>query len=119
MTHLPDDLVQRKHNYAIVDEVSADWWRGLLWFISGPVPQEIVMNSMNWNQNWKSSSITASISKWFYLKQKKLLKEGKLKKRSLALRAYRSLPKKTKLLSFKWRRNQTITSKNGEPIHGR
>jgi preprotein translocase subunit SecA len=24
MTHLPDDLVQRKHNYAIVDEVSAD-----------------------------------------------------------------------------------------------
>jgi preprotein translocase subunit SecA len=40
MTHSPDDLVQRKHNYAIVDEVDSvliDDARPLI--ISGPVPQ--------------------------------------------------------------------------------
>jgi preprotein translocase subunit SecA len=49
MTHSPDDLVQRKHNYAIVDEVDSvliDDARTPL-IISGPVPQEIVMNSMS------------------------------------------------------------------------
>jgi hypothetical protein len=35
-------------------------------------------HEFNERKNWKSSSITASISKWFYLKQK-LLKEGKTK----------------------------------------
>jgi preprotein translocase subunit SecA len=48
MTH-SDDLVQRKHNYAIVDEVDSvliDDARTPL-IISGPVPQEIVMNSMS------------------------------------------------------------------------
>jgi preprotein translocase subunit SecA len=41
MTHSPDDLVQRKHNYAIVDEVDSvliDDARTPL-IISGPVPQ--------------------------------------------------------------------------------
>jgi preprotein translocase subunit SecA len=40
MTHSPDDLVQRKHNYAIVDEVDSvliDDARTPL-IISGPVP---------------------------------------------------------------------------------
>jgi preprotein translocase subunit SecA len=40
MAHLPEDLVQRKHNYAIVDEVDSvliDDAKPLI--ISGPVPQ--------------------------------------------------------------------------------
>jgi preprotein translocase subunit SecA len=41
MAHSPEDLVQRKHNYAIVDEVDSvliDDARTPL-IISGPVPQ--------------------------------------------------------------------------------
>ena len=41
MAHSPDDLVQRKHNYAIVDEVDSvliDDARTPL-IISGPVPE--------------------------------------------------------------------------------
>jgi preprotein translocase subunit SecA len=39
MTHSPDDLVQRKHNYAIVDEVDSVLIDDANLIISGPVPQ--------------------------------------------------------------------------------
>ena len=46
MAHTPDDLVQRPHHYAIVDEVDSvliDDARTPL-IISGPIPKEIVMS---------------------------------------------------------------------------
>ena len=49
MSHTPEDLVQRKHHYAIVDEVDSvlvDDARTPL-IISGPIPEEIDMNLIN------------------------------------------------------------------------
>jgi hypothetical protein len=82
------DLVQRKHNYAIVDEsiLLIDDAQNLI--ISGPVPQEIVMNSMNWNQNWKLVALQRQLANGF-IWSKKLLK-GKTKEGGvLLLRAYK------------------------------
>jgi preprotein translocase subunit SecA len=103
MTHSPDDLVQRKHNMPLLMKSILYWLmtQGLLWLYLVQYHREIVMNSMSWNQNWKSSSFTASISKWFYLKQKNYLKKEKIKEGGvLLLRAYRSLPKNKALIKF-------------------
>jgi preprotein translocase subunit SecA len=61
--------------------------------ISGPVPQG---DRHEFNElKPKIENLVASISKWFFYRSKKLLKEGKTKEGGvLLLRAYRSLPKK-------------------------
>jgi preprotein translocase subunit SecA len=103
MTHSPDDLVQRKHNYAIVDEVDSvliDDAR-TLWLYLVQYHKEIVMNSMSWNQKLKNLvSLQRQLANGFYLKQKKLLKEGKLKKAESCFKSYRSLPKNKALIKF-------------------
>jgi preprotein translocase subunit SecA len=44
MAHSPADLVQRKHNFAIVDEVDSVLIDDAPLIISGPVYKEIVMS---------------------------------------------------------------------------
>jgi preprotein translocase subunit SecA len=71
MTHSPDDLVQRKHNYAIVDEVDSvliDDARTPL-IISGPVPQGD-RHEFNVKPKLKISSLQRQLANGFYLKQK-------------------------------------------------
>jgi len=104
MSRVPEDLVQRKHNYAIVDEVDSvliDDARTPL-IISGPTPRgdnqefaplkpriEKIVNAQ------KTYINTALID------AKKLLAEGKDKDGGVALlRAYRGLPKNKALIKF-------------------
>jgi preprotein translocase subunit SecA len=104
MSRVPEDLVQRKHNYAIVDEVDSvliDDARTPL-IISGPTPKgdnqefaplkpriEKIVNAQ------KTYINTALID------AKKLLAEGKEKEGGVALlRAYRGLPKNKALIKF-------------------
>ncbi len=104
MSRVPEDLVQRKHNYAIVDEVDSvliDDARTPL-IISGPTPRgdnqefaplkpriEKIVNAQ------KTYINTALID------AKKLLAEGKDKEGGVALlRAYRGLPKNKALIKF-------------------
>ncbi len=104
MAHSPVDLVQRKHNFAIVDEVDSvliDDARTPL-IISGPVPQgdrhefnELkpkVENLVNHQRQLANGFLTEA---------KRLIKEGNTKDGGLALlRAYRSLPKNKALIKF-------------------
>ncbi len=104
MAHSPDDLVQRKHNYAIVDEVDSvliDDARTPL-IISGPVPQgdrhefielkpkiENLVNSQR------------QLANGFLAEAKKLIAAGNTKDGGfLLLRAHRSLPKNKALIKF-------------------
>jgi preprotein translocase subunit SecA len=104
MTHSPDDLVQRKHNYAIVDEVDSvliDDARTPL-IISGPVPQG---DRHEFNElKPKIENLVAlqrQLANGFLSEAKKSLKEGKTKEGGvLLLRAYRSLPKNKALIKF-------------------
>ncbi len=104
MAHSPEELVQRKHNFAIVDEVDSvliDDARTPL-IISGPVPQgdrhefnELkpkVENLVN---------LQRQLANGFLSEAKKLIKEGNTKDGGfLLLRAYRSLPKNKALIKF-------------------
>lgn len=104
MAHSPADLVQRKHNFAIVDEVDSvliDDARTPL-IISGPVPQgdrhefnELkpkVDNLVNLQRTLLNGVLAES---------KKLLKEGKTKEAGfLLLRVHRGLPKNKALIKF-------------------
>lgn len=104
MSRIPEDLVQRKHNYAIVDEVDSvliDDARTPL-IISGPTPkgdnQEFaplkprIEKIVNAQKNYVNSALTDA---------KKLLAEGKDKEGGVALlRAYRGLPKNKALIKF-------------------
>ncbi|AWI25905.1 preprotein translocase subunit SecA [Flavobacterium pallidum] len=104
MAHSPADLVQRKHNFAIVDEVDSvliDDARTPL-IISGPVPQgdrhefnELrpkVENLVN---------LQRQLANGFLAEAKKLIKEGNTKDGGFSLlRAYRSLPKNKALIKF-------------------
>lgn len=104
MTHSPNDLVQRKHNYAIVDEVDSvliDDARTPL-IISGPVPQG---DRHEFNElKPKIENLVAiqrQLANNFLSEAKKLIKEGKTKEGGvLLLRAYRSLPKNKALIKF-------------------
>jgi preprotein translocase subunit SecA len=104
MAHSPDDLVQRKHNYAIVDEVDSvliDDARTPL-IISGPVPQgdrhefnELKPKIENLVQ------LQRQLSNGFLTEAKRLVKEGNMKDGGFnLLRAYRSLPKNKALIKF-------------------
>lgn len=104
MAHAPEDLVQRKHNYAIVDEVDSvliDDARTPL-IISGPVPQgdrheflELkpkVENLVTLQRKLATDCLTEA---------KRLFKEGNSKDAGFNLyRSYRALPKSKALIKF-------------------
>ena len=104
MSRSPEDLVQRKHNYAIVDEVDSvliDDARTPL-IISGPTPkgdnQEFaplkprIEKIVNAQKTYVNTALTDA---------KKLLADGKDKEGGIALlRAYRGLPKNKALIKF-------------------
>lgn len=104
MTHSPDDLVQRKHNYAIVDEVDSvliDDARTPL-IISGPVPQGDRHEFNELKPKIENLvSLQRQLANGFLSEAKKLLKDGNTKEGGfLLLRAYRSLPKNKALIKF-------------------
>ena len=104
MAHAPEDLVQRKHNYAIVDEVDSvliDDARTPL-IISGPVVdgdrheflelKPKVENLFNLQKKIATDCLTEA---------KRLLKEGNTKEGGFyLLRTYRALPKNKALIKF-------------------
>jgi preprotein translocase subunit SecA len=104
MAHSPEDLVQRKHNFAIVDEVDSvlvDDARTPL-IISGPVPQgdrhefnELkpkVENLVTLQRKLATDCLTEA---------KRLFKEGNAKDAGFNLfRSYRALPKSKALIKF-------------------
>lgn len=104
MARSPEDLVQRKHNYAIVDEVDSvliDDARTPL-IISGPTPkgdnQEFaplkprIEKIVNAQRAYVNSALTEA---------KKMLAEGKEKEGGMALlRAYRGLPKNKATIKY-------------------
>lgn len=104
MARVPEDLVQRGHNYAIVDEVDSvliDDARTPL-IISGPTPK---------GDNQMYFELKGKVEKLFNAQKaytstaladaKKLFSEGKEKEAGIALlRAYRGLPKSKPLIKF-------------------
>ncbi|MFL5763519.1 MAG: preprotein translocase subunit SecA [Bacteroidia bacterium] len=104
MARLPEDLVQRKHNYAIVDEVDSvliDDARTPL-IISGPTPQgdnqefapmkPRIEKIVNAQKSYVNTALADA---------KKLLAEGNDKEGGVALlRAHRGLPKNKALHKF-------------------
>lgn len=104
MAHAPTDLVQRKHNFAIVDEVDSvliDDARTPL-IISGPVPQgdrhefNELRPKVDHLVNLQRTLLTGVLAE-----AKKLIKEGKAKEGGfLLLRVYRGLPKNKALIKF-------------------
>lgn len=104
MAHSPEDLVQRKHNYAIVDEVDSvliDDARTPL-IISGPVPQgdrhefNELKPKVDHLVNLQRTLINGVLAE-----AKKLIREGNTKEGGvLLLRAHRGLPKNKALIKF-------------------
>lgn len=104
MSHDPDDLVQRKHNFAIVDEVDSvliDEARTPL-IISGPVPKGDVHE---FNQLKPKIGQLVEIQRKHLVKElaeaKKLIANGDTKEGGLKLyRVYRGLPKNKALIKY-------------------
>lgn len=104
MSHTPEDLVQRKHNYAIVDEVDSvliDDARTPL-IISGPVPQG---DRHEFNElKPKVSDIVAKQRHYLngvLAEAKKLIAEGNVKEGGIQLlRVHRGLPKNKALIKY-------------------
>ena len=104
MSHSPDDLVQRPHNYAIVDEVDSvlvDDARTPL-IISGPIPKgdvhefEQLKPAISNIVEVQRKLLTGTLAE-----AKKLIAEGDLKEGGLKLlRVYRGLPKNKALIKF-------------------
>ena len=104
MAHSPNDLVQRKHNYAIVDEVDSvliDDARTPL-IISGPVPQGDRHEFMEMKPKIENLvALQRQLANGFLSESKKLIKEGNTKDGGFQLlRAYRALPKNKALIKF-------------------
>ncbi|HLT65762.1 MAG TPA: preprotein translocase subunit SecA [Flavobacterium sp.] len=104
MAHSPEELVQRPHNYAIVDEVDSvliDDARTPL-IISGPVPQGDRHEFLELKP--KVESLVAQqrqLSNSFLTEAKRLIKAGDVKQGGFnLLRAYRALPKNKALIKF-------------------
>jgi preprotein translocase subunit SecA len=99
-----EDLVQRKHNFAIVDEVDSvliDDARTPL-IISGPTPQG---DKHEFNEYKPRVEKIVSVQKQFIqtciTEAKRLVGEGKEKEAGIPLlRAYRGLPKNSALIKF-------------------
>ena len=104
MAHSPSDLVQPKHNYAIVDEVDSvliDDARTPL-IISGPVPQG---DRHEFNELKPKISDLVNKQRQYLTgvlaEAKKLIKEGDTKEGGLLLlRVHRGLPKNKALIKF-------------------
>ncbi|APU69079.1 preprotein translocase subunit SecA [Christiangramia flava] len=104
MSHSPDDLVQRFHNYAIVDEVDSvliDDARTPL-IISGPVPKGDTHEFMELKP---AISNIVEVQKKYLTKvlaeARRLIKEGDTKEGGFQLlRVYRGLPKNKALIKF-------------------
>lgn len=104
MAHSPKDLVQRPHNYAIVDEVDSvliDDARTPL-IISGAIPKG---DLHEFNELKPSVDKLVNIQRKFLLgvlsDAKKLIAEGDLKEGGFKLlRVYRGLPKNKALIKF-------------------
>jgi preprotein translocase subunit SecA len=104
MAHSPEDLVQRKHNYAIVDEVDSvliDDARTPL-IISGPVPDGDRHEFNELKPKIENLyNLQRQLSNGFLTEAKRLFKEGNNKEAGFQLlRAYRSLPKNKALIKF-------------------
>jgi preprotein translocase subunit SecA len=104
MAHSPEDLVQRKHNYAIVDEVDSvliDDARTPL-IISGPVPEGDRHEFTELKPKIENLvSLQRQLANGFLSEAKKLIKDGNAKDGGfLLLRAHRSLPKNKALIKF-------------------
>ena len=104
MAHSPEDLVQRKHNYAIVDEVDSvliDDARTPL-IISGPVPQGD-RHEFNELKPKVDNLVTLQrkIATDCLTEAKRLIKEGNTKDGGFnLLRSHRALPKSKALIKF-------------------
>ncbi len=104
MSHSPQDLVQRPHHFAIVDEVDSvliDDARTPL-IISGPVPQG---DRHEFNELKPKINDIVSVQKKLLTgvlaEAKKLIKEGDAKEGGVKLlRVYRGLPKNKALIKF-------------------
>ena len=104
MSHSPDDLVQRPHNYAIVDEVDSvlvDDARTPL-IISGPIPKgdihefEQLKPAISNIVEVQRKLLTGTLAE-----AKRLIQAGDLKEGGLQLlRVYRGLPKNKALIKF-------------------
>ncbi len=106
MVHHPDEMVQRKHHYAMVDEVDSvliDDARTPL-IISGPIPKgdeqqfHILKPRIERLMDAQKKVINASLTE-----AKKLIAEGKTDKESGGLhlfRAYRGLPKHGAIIKY-------------------
>ena len=104
MAHSPEDLVQRKHNFAIVDEVDSvliDDARTPL-IISGPVPQGDRHEFNELKPKIENLvSLQRQLSNGFLTEAKRLVKEGNTKDGGFnLLRAFRALPKNKALIKF-------------------
>jgi len=104
MAHSPEDLVQRKHNYAIVDEVDSvliDDARTPL-IISGPVPDGDRHEFNELKPKIENLyNLQRQLSNGFLTDAKRLFKEGNMKEAGFKLlQAYRSLPKNKALIKF-------------------
>ena len=104
MSHSPDDLVQRPHHYAIVDEVDSvliDDARTPL-IISGPVPKGDVHEFENLKpQIAQIVEVQRKQLTGVLAEAKKLIKEGETKEGGLQLlRVFRGLPKNKALIKF-------------------
>lgn len=104
MVHSPEELVQRKHNFAIVDEVDSvlvDDARTPL-IISGPVPQGDRHEFLELKPMVDNLvAVQRQLSNTFLTEAKKLIKAGDTKKGGFnLLRAYRALPKNKALIKF-------------------
>ncbi|WP_298224706.1 preprotein translocase subunit SecA [Flavobacterium sp.] len=104
MAHSPEDLVQRKHNFAIVDEVDSvliDDARTPL-IISGPVPQGDRHEFNELKPKIENLvNLQRQLSNGFLTEAKRLFKEGNAKDAGFnLLRAYRALPKNKALIKF-------------------
>ncbi len=104
MAHSPDDLVQKPHNYAIIDEVDSvlvDDARTPL-IISGPVPKGDVHEFTLLKP--KIADVVEKQRKYLIgvlAEAKKLIKEGDTKDGGFKLlRVYRGIPKNKALIKF-------------------
>ncbi|WP_248723515.1 preprotein translocase subunit SecA [Seonamhaeicola sp. ML3] len=104
MAHSPDDLVQRPHHYAIVDEVDSvlvDDARTPL-IISGPIPKG---DHHEFNELKPKVDDIVSVQRKYLTgvlaEAKKLIKEGDTKEGGFQLlRVYRGIPKNKALIKF-------------------
>ena len=104
MSHAPEDLVQRPHNYAIIDEVDSvliDDARTPL-IISGPIPKGDIHEFDQLKP--KVADIVAVQQKYLttvLAEAKKLIKEGDNKEGGFKLlQVYRGIPKNKALIKF-------------------